>query len=50
MIEHICKGGDFESYSDWSDIGMYSTYTTSSEEYREYDYLRRMSFRLFLTK
>lgn len=50
MIDHICKGGDFESDSDWSDIGEYSTYTTCSEKYQEYDYLRTMSFRLFLTK
>jgi hypothetical protein len=48
MIDHICKGGDFENDSNWLDIDGYSIYTTCSKKYREYDYLRTMSFRLFL--
>lgn len=49
MIEHICQGGDFEGDSDWLDIYEYNTYTTYSKKYHTHDYLRTISFRLFLT-
>ncbi len=51
MIDHICKGGDFESDDDFSEISNYGLYTTLSRysKYREYDYLSTTSFRLFLT-
>lgn len=51
MIDHICKGGDYESDDSFLEIDEYGTYTTLSRysKYREYDYLSTMSFRLFLT-